>query len=531
MTLDFQERLQELISEYLADLQRENTQSQEMLEHNFAVQLSRRDEELSCLRNVQKMTSAGVSARIAHVTTQRNSLLPIHRLPLELLCYILEASLGHFDGTTYPRTIKRLLALTTVSRHWKDVLDQSPSVWGWIDTFRDVSFAVQKSQHAPLSIDLVNEKELDISKLNQGFAPLLPHSGRWQSLHLRMTAPAATHFTYVLGPLSTPNLQDLSLVVYSDDGVLSGISTSWDTVAALTELRSLRIVGLCKANAWPSRDQITNILLGCIHLEELALSCLENNPADVSVPPPPLSTIHLPVLRSLELQEIVDTRQAALWLLDCISTPKLSGLSVTGARFSRRIGNPIASILQRQRIDSPLQAVIASLRGRPVHVHMTQYSCQFDWAHVLKRETHHGLELLLPEITYDDTSQRVIDIVSIIVGDSPLHLHLGKAPTEGRGPNPDPDPDFLLRLPSLSVLRIEWGVRNVEAFLRFLCSRGPGDPAEYCCPNLTEIHFWEAPWSGSEMQREAVNQLKEKRPNIALYDNEGRHFSRHPNDD
>ncbi|KAG9049999.1 hypothetical protein FS837_008179 [Tulasnella sp. UAMH 9824] len=493
------------------------------------------------------MTSTGISARIARVSTQRNSLLPIHRLPLELLAYILETSLGPFGSLTYPRTIKRLLALTTVSHHWKDVLDQSPAVWGWIDTFRDAPFAVQKSQQAPLWINLVNEKELDIPKLDRGFAPLLPHSRRWQSLHLLTTAPAATHFTYVLDSLSMPNLQDLDLVVNSDGGgrhprldnlnryplrrlVLSGINTSWDTVAALTQLRSLRIGDLWKGNAWPSRDQMTNILLGCIHLEELALSCFENNPADVSVPPPPLSNIHLRALRSLELTNIVNTGQVALWLLDCISAPNLSGLSVRGARFNRRIGHPIASILQRQRIDSPLQAVIASIRGRPVQVHMIQHSCQFDSAHVLKRETHQGLQLFLPESTYEDTCQRVIDIVSIIIGDPPLHLHIEKVAQTARSVNPDPDPAFLLRLPSLSVLRIGWGVRNVEAFLRFLCSRGPGDPAEYCCPNLTEIHFWEAPWSGSKMQREALNQLQEKRANIALYDGEGRHFSHLPND-
>ncbi|KAG8918909.1 hypothetical protein FRC00_011955, partial [Tulasnella sp. 408] len=61
---------------------------------------------------------------------------------------------------------------------------------------------------------------------------------------------------------------------------LSGINTSWDTLATLTELRILRIADLWKGNVWPSRDQMTNILLGCIHLEELALSCFENNPAD-----------------------------------------------------------------------------------------------------------------------------------------------------------------------------------------------------------------------------------------------------------
>ncbi|KAG9049998.1 hypothetical protein FS837_008178 [Tulasnella sp. UAMH 9824] len=435
MASGLQERIQELISEYMADFQPVGATSSGESPRVWFEQIPHLDEELARLQNMDKAVFAEISRRVARVSTHRNSLLPIHQLPPELLSYILEESLGHFDATPDPRTTKRLLALATVSRYWKDVLDQSPSAWGWIDIVRDASFAVKKSQNAPLSMNLVNEGELDTSKLEQGFATFLPHSKRWQSLQLHLSTIAARDFIQRFGPLSMPNLQDLGLVMnakfVSDDQptlenldryplrhlVLSGINTTWDTVANLTELRSLKIANLCYGNTWLSRDHITNILLGCIHLEELAFSELENHPHDQSVPPPAQSTFYLPALKSVEFSKIFNSRDAGLWLLDCISAPNLRGLSVTGDRSSRVIGHTIASVLKRQRTDSPFPVIMASLRSRPVHVHMTQRMCSFDWE--LKRGVHQGLELNFPGGGFADAYQRVTNILLGAMGDPP----------------------------------------------------------------------------------------------------------------
>ncbi|KAG8929591.1 hypothetical protein FRC01_004085 [Tulasnella sp. 417] len=518
-----------------------------------ATHLSRLDEELAYLRNVHKAVSAEISARVARLSTHRNSLLPVDRLPPELLCYVIEASLDHFDAAPETGTTRRLLALASVSRRWKAVLDQSPSVWGWIDTLKDVPFAVQKSQRALLSVNLVNEGEFDTPKLEQGFVTLLPHSERWQSLQLHLTAIAARKFTEIFGSLSIPSLQDLGLVVNArrveNDHpaldsldryplrrlVLSGISTSWDTLASFTELRSLRVANLCYGNTWLSRYELTNILLGCAHLEELALSKLGNYPADTSIPPPSQSNFYLPALKSIELKNILNSGDTGLWLLDSISAPHLRGLSVSGDRLNKLIGHPIASVLSRQRTDSPFPVVMDSLKSRPVHIHITQQWCRFDCEHVLKRGAHQGLELHLPGRGFADTYQRLTDTVPGIIGASlhpQLRVHLEKLP-QSYLPNLDPDPAILSHLPFLSVLRIE-RVPNVEAFLQFLCSRGPGDPAEYYCPNLTEVHFLRAGAARitiTETQRGAVKQLMEKRPNVALYDNEGLYLSRHFKDD
>lgn len=447
--------------------------------------------------------------------------------------------MGHFDATPHHKTTQRLLELASVSRRWKAVLDENPSVWGWIDILQDAPFAVHKSRQSPLSINLVNEGYLKTPQLEHGLATLFPHSERWQSIQIHLTAVAARDLAPVFGSLSASRLRDLGFFVNPrgcDDPprldnldryrlrrlVLSGLSTSWDTVASFTELRSLKIADLSYRNAWPSRDQITNILVGCPHLEELALSNLENHPQDVRVPPLPLSTFYLPALRSAEFNDILNTREAALWLLDCILAPRLRGLSVVGSRMGGQIGRPIATVLKRQRAESPLPVVMESLKRRPVHVLMTQLGCRFDCEHLVTRGAHQGVEIYLPGTTYGDTYQEVVDIVSSVLGNPPLQLHIEKLP-QSYGANPDPDPAFLRNLPSLSTLHIE-RVPNVEAFLRHLCSRGPGDTAEYHCPNLEEIHMDE--WiSLTEMQRGAATHLRDKRPQIALYDREGRRFS------
>ncbi|KAG8948574.1 hypothetical protein FRC04_009476 [Tulasnella sp. 424] len=526
-------RVQQLMRDCITDFQSESKQSGNILVHEADIEISRLDEELACLQNIKKTIIAEISARVIYASTLRNSLLLIHRLPPEILSYILEESLGHFDATPEPRTTRRLRALALVCRQWRYALDQSPSVWGWIDFTQDASFAVQKSREASLSINFVNEGNFGSTELQHGLATLLPHSKRWVSLQICMTPVAAAHFVPVFGSLSLPNLEDLGLLLHARDWydppnvdcleryplrrlVLRGISTSWDTIAGFAGLRSLTIADLSYRSAWPSRAQIGSILLGCYRLEELTLSNLENHPADVEVHDPvPLAKFYVPALRSVALNDILNTREAALWVLESITAPNLIGLSVTGTWTNRKVGRPIASVLTRQRTDSPFPVVMANLGSRPVHVRITQRECRIECGHLVRRGAHRGVEVSLPSTTYADAWQRVIDLVSCVLGDLPLDLEIDKLPQHYlANPDPDPDPAILGQLPSLSVLRM-LQVPNVEAFLLFLCSESSSN---HCCPNLTDVHMLASSLTRTEMWRHAVNALMEKRPDLALYD-------------
>lgn len=444
----------------------------------------------------------------------------------------MEESLGHFDVTPERRTTQRLRALASVCRQWKYALDQGPSVWGWIDHPGDASFAAHKSGNAPLSINFGKEGYLESTELECGLAALRPHSKRWRFLHICMTFSAARHVVEVVGSLSAPGLEDLGFFVDSSNHsgtlklpyldryhlrslALGGTSTSWETVASLRGLRSLMIARL--GSAAPSREQIGGILLGCPRLEELTLSNLENHPPDFSLPPlvPPIFS--LPALRSVALIKVISTREVAFWLLECITAPNLIGLAVMGNRMNRDIGHPIVNMLKRQRTDSLLPVVMASLGLRQVCVYITQYGCQIECAHEVRRGAHRGVKIYLPGVTYAEGWQAFVDLVSCALGNLPLNVEIDKLGGFRVG-SPDPDPSSLSQLPSLSVLRLGYFVSNVEAFLHYLSSDIPGNPTKYPCPNLKEVHLRIVSRPEAELQRHAINSLMDKRPDLALYE-------------
>ncbi|KAG8948572.1 hypothetical protein FRC04_009474 [Tulasnella sp. 424] len=506
----------ELIRDHLADFLNESKQSGKTFMHETDMEISRFDEERACLQNIQKAIKAETLARIARVATQRNSLLPIQRLPPEILTCIVEKSLGYFDATPKRRTTRRLRELASVCRQWNYALDQSPSLWSRIDHTRDASFAAHKSGNAPLSINFVNEGFLQIVELERGLAPLRPHSQRWQSLQLRIASFVPLKFDTGLGSLSTPNLEDLGFVVEPT------LRTGKDTVAGMTGLRSLTISDLADGFGCPSADQIAGILSGLSQLEELALSNLEAHLPDVSGPPPAPPTFYLPALRSLELGDVCNTREAAMWLFEYITAPNLIGLSITGIRTSQFAGDVIVDGLKRQRTDSPLPVVMASLGlYQQVCARTTNRGCHTACGHEVRRGAHWGVEIYLPQRTYTEAWQGLIDVASSFMGDVLLDLKIEKH-SEQYSSNPDPDPASLGQLSSLSVLRLGDDV-NADAFLRYLATESSGNEARYPCPNLAEVYVRRS-FTGTETRRQAMNLLMDKRPDLALYE-EGNRFS------
>ncbi|KAG8948570.1 hypothetical protein FRC04_009472 [Tulasnella sp. 424] len=527
----------ELIRDHLADFLNESKQSGKTFVREADMEISRFDEERACLQNIQKAITAETWARVARVSTQRNSLLPIQRLPPEILTYIVEESLGYLDAHPERRTTRRLRELASVCRQWNYALDQNPSLWSRIDHTRDASFAAHKSGNAPLSINFVNEGYLTIDELKRGLAPLRPHSQRWRSLQLCMESSVPLQFDMGLESVSTSNLEDLGFLVHSTGRtrmvpnldrhplrrlVLSSISTSWDTVACMTGLRSLTISDLADGLGCPSADQIAGILSGLSQLEELTLSNLEAHLPDVSGPPPAPPTFYLPALRSLALGDVCNTREAAMWLFECITAPNLIGLSLTGNRMSPIAGDVIVDALKRHRTDSLLLVVMASLAlHQKVCARITHGGCHITCGHEVRRGAHWGVEIYLPQGTYAEAWQGLIDVASGFMGDLPLDVEIDKHSGQWP-PSPDPDPACLNQVSSLSVLRLGYDVK-ADAFLRYLFTEIPGNQAKYPCPNLTEVYVRRS-FTGTETRRQAMNLLMDKRPDLALYE-EDRRFS------
>lgn len=116
---------------------------------------------------------------------QRNSLVPIHQLPLELLLEILELS-AQLDMNNYDKesSIDRLMDPSTVSTHWWETLASASHLWARIHSRqRGVRLALVRSRDLPLEIMGPDRStRTKPSNLNHNqFARLLAlHAGRWK---------------------------------------------------------------------------------------------------------------------------------------------------------------------------------------------------------------------------------------------------------------------------------------------------------------------------------------------------------------
>ena len=102
----------------------------------------------------------------------KNSFAPINQVPPEVLSLI---------PCYYPKDCKdrNLIALTHVSRGWRDIFSYRSSLWTRLD-FTNVDkthIYIQRSHPSPLELHLE-----DRDSINSTFAPVIPHICRVKSL-------------------------------------------------------------------------------------------------------------------------------------------------------------------------------------------------------------------------------------------------------------------------------------------------------------------------------------------------------------
>ncbi|KAJ7593888.1 hypothetical protein C8J56DRAFT_423501 [Mycena floridula] len=104
----------------------------------------------------------------------RNSLLPVHRLPPELLAEIFrllqeqpQSFCPSFEYEVPSRSDYRWMDLLQVCRHWRGIVATSPMLWSAIDTlFRPETF-LKRSGAAPLSVFIPNTDRVSDSLIRQ----------------------------------------------------------------------------------------------------------------------------------------------------------------------------------------------------------------------------------------------------------------------------------------------------------------------------------------------------------------------------
>ncbi|KAG9028006.1 hypothetical protein FS837_004016 [Tulasnella sp. UAMH 9824] len=260
-----------------------------------------------------------------------NERQPINQLPPELLYVIIENA---YTQVSY----KLLFALRSVCKHWMDIIDSMPQLWGQIALHQNanlLSAVLHKSPTQPLDVwcrEGEGYRLADGPTFEERVAVFLEHvgpsAGRWGSLHY--SAPTNAEHERMLG-LSFRNLKTLYVNI-SGTAVdytaafdapklrnfdLWGLSLNW---CSLSNLRSLQICGCVPS---PTVDEVYVLLKSSPDLELFKISL---NKASPTGHPTDLSgansiPILLPRLRSLSLIQVPFVSHPRL--LDLVEAPNL----------------------------------------------------------------------------------------------------------------------------------------------------------------------------------------------------------------
>ncbi|KAG8894734.1 hypothetical protein FRC01_012791, partial [Tulasnella sp. 417] len=298
------EKTQEIVTRTLAflaeldDVVMTSVDSQDQLEARAAA-----------VENLQKVVGRRFSEYSAKLYRRRNSLLPIYRLPVEIL---IDIFLRVIDLINWDMEQNRKIA--SVCKAWYDIIIKSPQFWHRINASQDIDTIKQimrRNSDGPFSI-LSDKGSIGESKHEEIFTLLAPQSHRWQSIMFQ--GPITdTIFNLISSP--APELTELFIYRLSGESQrrfdlpegksiqrvdVGFISLPWSS-PRLSTLRSIQIGTL--ENDLPTLSELCTILSSSPELTWLRLSNWTENapPQDDTAPEYP---IRLPKLETLVLQSI-----------------------------------------------------------------------------------------------------------------------------------------------------------------------------------------------------------------------------------
>ncbi|KAG6333656.1 hypothetical protein ID866_5434 [Astraeus odoratus] len=207
---------------------------------------------------------------------------PINRLPAEILLHIFEisiqATLADFESCDVHRHCKRDLA--GVSRHWRDLVLQSPSLWTtikvnplWTESL--VRTHVQRSCQSPLHIEISSwgrggTKEAFVAMLDA----LTPSAHRWRDVVIKASVPCF-HTSLVLERIDALTLPSLTHVSVGNiplvlHGKLEVYKSRFLESGHIPNLRSLELGGqLLSSGDFRVPHNLTALTLDFSYLDEL----------------------------------------------------------------------------------------------------------------------------------------------------------------------------------------------------------------------------------------------------------------------
>ncbi|KAG8946828.1 hypothetical protein FRC04_011375 [Tulasnella sp. 424] len=253
---------------------------------------------------------------------RHNDLLPIHRLPPELLCIIIAEVYrkGAYQG---------LFAVRSACKYWLSVVDSSPELWtsfslDFDDDFLDMIF--RNSKNHLLSVKLgYYRRHAGPENLGSFIQRVIPSVGRWKSLEYRPHWHRPNRYKEQIFSVPLPNLESLTMggSTFGYDRPIDAPKLRFMRVPALcpawASLSDLRTVKICQDS--PSVDQLYVLLQKWPKLEALQI---HQNPmlllAD-NIHNLPSTPLFLPNLRSMVLSRVLEAPYSRLLCL--IDAPNL----------------------------------------------------------------------------------------------------------------------------------------------------------------------------------------------------------------
>ncbi|KAG9042024.1 hypothetical protein FS837_011444 [Tulasnella sp. UAMH 9824] len=196
---------------------------------------------------LQKRISS-LGEQLADVRWRQNALLPIARLPSEILIKVFAFVLRvkRLDDDTHILGA----VLTRICREWTRLIDNTPSLWTRISpyksTFKHVIMALEKSQTLPVDL-YFDEDHMRQMPLNRFFGATKRHKDRWRVLEVILCSSYKT-LNSQISKVSTPQLE--KLVVSME---LQGYAQVYDTTPY--EINFIK-------GAWPGT--LRHLCLSCI---------------------------------------------------------------------------------------------------------------------------------------------------------------------------------------------------------------------------------------------------------------------------
>ncbi|KAG8951454.1 hypothetical protein FRC00_007245 [Tulasnella sp. 408] len=475
------------------------------------------DREMDVLAVTQEIFLNNMARRMATLRRQHNAMLPINKLPAELLAHIISMIV---HSQTW--SVAALSSLASICSRWWRIIITTPSLWTTARMFKRPDLALKKSKQLPVTVRVQDWNHSD-GEMKQFMDVVGPQSHRWEyvfiqtpftdyvfphlaralpcleglSLGFRGNLESSKHLT--LG--ATPRLRHLRLLK---------ITLSWKALAHIS-LKTLSIKDLNQSHS-PKLPELYKILASSPELTSLTLS--ELSPQSAHAEGFHAEPLSLSYLRTVEISDVGE--QTTIALAKLLQAENLLGLTVLAQLRSSANISEFQPLLRPPSSRGLLPSIIRNQGWKVIYAKV--------WPTSLELFDKIGPHLLAPAPLNIRIRGALGYQLLLLLGSRSRGFTIDLDITESRLKGEDLD--RMLRVIDPSILRV--GQNNIAPILMAL-SATPPSAQELFCPNLNEVHLMSAALDLNKIAKTLRSRnglaISTRRPRLTVYNAAGDVFN------